>query len=280
MAFHNVYQADIKSDLYGLSLSDGQVVTLWGNTARGDIAPIVYLWDGASSATDNFPEVVNPTGHMGNGRYIRQYPDQVKGNWSEAVTTALAFIQNKPSFSTVATSGSYNDLSDKPTPFVPSGALFMWGTNSAPSGYLICDGSAVSRTTNSILFGLIGTTFGVGDTTTTFNIPDFRQRFPLGKAASGTGNALAATGGIIDHIHAADPPSTSSSSDGSHNHGGATGNPSATVAATNLTGTAANAVHTHSISTDGAHTHTINVASFNTDTANPPYLVINYIIKT
>lgn len=111
-------------------------------------------------------------------------------------------------------------------------------------------------------------------------MPDCRQRFPLGTAASGTGSTLAGTGGSIDHVHAVDPPITTSSTDGSHNHGGATGTPSATVAATNLTGLAASTTHTHSISTDGSHSHTVNVASFNTDTANPPFISLNFIIKT
>jgi len=90
---------------------------------------------------------------------------------------------------------------------------------------------------------------------------------------------LGGTGGAIDHLHSADPSSTATSSDGSHNHGGATGTPSGTVAATNLTGSAASTTHTHSISTDGAHTHTVDIASFNTGTANPPFVTVNYIIK-
>lgn len=83
----------------------------------------------------------------------------------------------------------------------PSGSIIAYGGSSAPTGYLLCDGSAVSRSTYSDLFAVLGTTYGVGDGSTTFNLPDLRQRFPLGKAASGTGNALGATGGNIDHVH-------------------------------------------------------------------------------
>lgn len=161
----------------------------------------------------------------------------------------------------------------------PSGIITQYAGTTAPNGYFLCDGSAVNRTTYALLFGAIGTTYGSGDGSTTFNIPDLRQKFPLGKAVSGTGSTLGGTGGLIDHLHTADPASTATSSDGSHNHGGATGTPSSTVAATNLTGTAASTTHTHSISTDGSHTHTVDVAVFNTGTANPPYLVLNYIIK-
>lgn len=63
---------------------------------------------------------------------------------------------------------------------VPTGAIFCFGANAAPSGYLECDGSAVSRTTYAALFGVIGTTFGAGNGTTTFNIPDMRGYFARG----------------------------------------------------------------------------------------------------
>lgn len=64
--------------------------------------------------------------------------------------------------------------------FVPSGAVFMFAMPTAPAGYLQCDGSAVSRTTYAQLFAAIGTTFGAGNGTTTFNIPDMRAMFPRG----------------------------------------------------------------------------------------------------
>jgi microcystin-dependent protein len=53
----------------------------------------------------------------------------------------------------------------------PTGFIGMWGTGTAPTGWLLCDGSAVSRTTYAALFALYGTTYGVGDATTTFNLP-------------------------------------------------------------------------------------------------------------
>lgn len=70
-----------------------------------------------------------------------------------------------------------------------TGAIELWGTGSAPSGYLLCDGSAVSRTTYSALFALLSTTFGTGDGSTTFNLPDLRGRAPIGV---GTGSGLTA----------------------------------------------------------------------------------------
>lgn len=84
---------------------------------------------------------------------------------------------------------------------LPTGVIIMYGAAAAPTGYLLCDGAAVSRTSYAALFATIGTAYGVGDGTTTFNVPNFQQRFPLGKAASGTGSTLGSTGGAIDHTH-------------------------------------------------------------------------------
>ena len=115
---------------------------------------------------------------------------------------------------------------------VPAGAIFLWGSTTAPSGYLICDGSAVARSTYSAIFAVIGTTYGTGDGSSTFNLPDLRQRFPLGKAASGTGNALAATGGAIDHVHTGPSHTHTITTSGTHTHGPGTlntGGPDANV---------------------------------------------------
>lgn len=84
---------------------------------------------------------------------------------------------------------------------VPVGTILEDAGASTPTGFLPCNGSAVSRTTYSALFARIGTTYGTGDGSTTFNVPDRRGRFGLGKAASGTGSVLGSTGGALDHVH-------------------------------------------------------------------------------
>ena|SRR5258706_10914548 len=140
---------------------------------------------------------------------------------------------------------------------IATGTVVSFGSTTIPSDYLLCDGSAVNRTTYATLFAIINTTFGVGDGSTTFNVPDLRQRFILGQAASGTGSSFAGTGGTVDHVHAADPPSTT------------TGAPSATISATALTGSAASPTHTHSV----------DIASFNTGSANPPFLTLVFMVK-
>ena len=63
---------------------------------------------------------------------------------------------------------------------VPTGSVHMMATTTVPSGYLECDGSAISRTTYSDLFSTIGTAFGAGDGSSTFNIPDLRGEFVRG----------------------------------------------------------------------------------------------------
>lgn len=63
---------------------------------------------------------------------------------------------------------------------VIAGEVKMWPTNTAPTGYLECDGAAVSRTTYAALFAVIGTVWGVGDGSTTFNVPDLRGEFVRG----------------------------------------------------------------------------------------------------
>jgi microcystin-dependent protein len=89
-----------------------------------------------------------------------------------------------------------------PANMTPTGAISPFGGSSAPAGWLLCNGAAVSRTTYADLFGVIGTTFGTGDGSTTFNLPNLNGRVPVG-AGLGTGltnRVLGATGGEEDHV--------------------------------------------------------------------------------
>ena len=205
---------------------------------------------------------------------------------------------------------------------MPSGAIQMYGGSTAPTGYLLCNGGAVSRASYSDLFAVIGTTYGIGDGSTTFNVPDLRQKFPLGKAASGTGNTLGDTGGAIDHTHsvpahyhgkgtlatANDTHShtySGTTSSDTHSHTmtnqptGTTGygqtSPISGNAVTSLTtqstssdthnhtysGTTANDTHNHGLTGSVGNTGGVNGdAAMTSGTNNPPFLVVNYIIKT
>ncbi len=92
---------------------------------------------------------------------------------------------------------------------LPVGVILPYGGTAAPNGWFLCDGSTISRAGNSALFAVIGTTFGAGDGSTTFNLPDMGGRVPAGKEASATrltsggsgvdGATLGATGGSETH---------------------------------------------------------------------------------
>jgi microcystin-dependent protein len=73
----------------------------------------------------------------------------------------------------------------------------MFAGSTAPEGFLVCDGSAVSRSTYSALFDTIGTTYGVGDGSSTFNLPDMAGRVAVGASSTYT---LASTGGEETHV--------------------------------------------------------------------------------
>jgi microcystin-dependent protein len=92
---------------------------------------------------------------------------------------------------------------------VPTGAGIDWFATAAPSGYLLCDGSAISRTTFAALFAVLGTTWGAGDGVTTFNLPDTRGRVivPVAPGGNAEVNAVGLTDGTamgsrrVRHAH-------------------------------------------------------------------------------
>ena len=82
----------------------------------------------------------------------------------------------------------------------PIGAISMFGGSSAPTSYLLCDGAAISRTTYASLFAIISTTYGVGDGSTTFNLPNLKGKVPVGYNSAETEfDALGETGGEKTH---------------------------------------------------------------------------------
>jgi microcystin-dependent protein len=186
----------------------------------------------------------------------------------------------------------------------PAGVIQQYAGTAAPTGYLLCQGQAVSRTTYAALYAVIGTTYGTGDGSTTFNVPDLRQRVPVGKHSSGTFNTLGGTGGAESHTittaqlpahnHAVGTLATNST--GSHSHtlqpysaGGVSGSTCTTASCTgdrvmyNSDGKLmTDAART--TSSDGSHSHSISGSTANTGSGSAipivqPYIVLNYIIK-
>lgn len=137
---------------------------------------------------------------------------------------------------------------------MPTGAIIPFATLTPPSGWLICDGSAISRTTYTALFNLLnadGLKYGTGDGSTTFNLPDLRGRIPVGKNTV-TFNALGNVGGEETHVVTASemPP---------HTHTGTTGNESVTHTHSGTTGTeSVGHFHTGTTAGAGGHSHPIH----------------------
>jgi microcystin-dependent protein len=159
---------------------------------------------------------------------------------------------------------------------VPTGSLLMWSTSSAPIGYLICDGTAVSRTTYAALFAVIGTTFGSGNGSTTFNVPNYTNRMPYGTTVGATGGSADAI--VVSHTHTA----TSTVTDPGHLHGvngrlnGGGGNPGGDW---NGYGDYGNTTFTNTTGITVATTNSTTGVS-GTNANLPPYLGINFIIRT
>lgn len=104
------------------------------------------------------------------------------------------------------------------------GEFVLYGNYTAPSGVLRCDGAAVSRSTYSALFAKIGTTYGAGDGSTTFNLPNFLGRFPVMWDGTGEYPGPGAAGGEKYHqLSAAEMPSHAHSVNGRHIANTATG---------------------------------------------------------
>ena len=155
----------------------------------------------------------------------------------------------------------------------PVGVITAYAGTSAPTGYLICDGAQVSRTTYAALFAIIGTTYGAGNGSTTFNLPDLTGRVPVGKNA-GTFSTLGAKAGEETHTMTvnempAHKHTTSVNSAGDENSiGGYAPNSQTLYFGTDRAGATRN--------WDTAMQSTGGGAAFN---VLQPYTVINYIIK-
>lgn len=98
--------------------------------------------------------------------------------------------------------GQFKDLKVKTSDTLPIGTQVAYGGTVPPTGWLICDGSAVSRTTYAELFKVIGTSYGAGDGSTTFNLPNKKGRVSAGYDSSTPAyNSIGKHVGSNDHFH-------------------------------------------------------------------------------
>lgn len=186
------------------------------------------------------------------------------------------------------------------SPPIPTGTLHAFAGATAPLGYLLCDGTAVSRTTYASLYAVISTTYGAGDGSTTFNLPDLRGRVPVGSGTDGDSANTSRTRGVKFgdsrlpmHSHGGTTGYMNSNwahghyveGPGGHSHGvwfgGVGGAVTFSFAPAAVNNGAYGSQRDFATTTDTNHTH-----SFTTDNAGagvganqPPSLGVNYIIK-
>jgi microcystin-dependent protein len=158
----------------------------------------------------------------------------------------------------------------------PTGTVLPFAGGTAPTGWLLCFGQTVSRTTFASLFTALGTTYGSGDGSTTFGLPDLRGRIPGGKDNMGGSAAsrLTTAGAGVDGatLGASGGAQTHTLTTGqlpAHNHAISTGDTTpggGTLVYRTTSGLATQ--FTSSVGSDQAHNNT------------QPTIVLNYIIKT
>jgi microcystin-dependent protein len=154
-----------------------------------------------------------------------------------------------------------------------TGSMLMWPTATPPAGFLLCNGQTASRATYAALFAIVGTLFGVGDGSTTFTLPNYTDRMPIGAGSLYSANSL---GGSKD---ATLPTHTHTATDSGHFH-----NQAGQGGGVNYAGVGPNpsfALTQNLVTSTAAANITVASAGVSATNANlPPYLGIFFIIKT
>ncbi len=167
---------------------------------------------------------------------------------------------------------------------IPTATIVPWSSASVPTGFLECNGAAVSRSTYSALFAIIGTTYGAGDGASTFNVPDLQDNVAMGK--SGT-KALASTGGAntvtsTGNVGGSTANATLSTAQlASHSHPYQKANANQPGNNGSPKGGSSIPANTGNQGSGTGHSHNMS-ATFTGDATSvvQPYLTIIYIIKT
>jgi microcystin-dependent protein len=174
---------------------------------------------------------------------------------------------------------------------IPTATIVPWSSASVPTGFLECNGQTVSRSTYSALFAIVGTTYGAGDGSSTFLVPDLQNNVAVGKsnnkalASTGGANTVSSTGNVGGSTANA---TLSSAQLASHSHGtpfvgpvgmyqGGNNNPFPSSFGLMRT----SGGNTSNTGSGNGHSHNMS-ANFTGDATSvlQPYLTIIYIIKT
>ena len=171
---------------------------------------------------------------------------------------------------------------------IPTATIVPWSDSSVPSGFLECNGSAVSRSTYADLFAIIGTTYGSGDGSTTFDLPDLQDNVAVGKSgtknlgSTGGANTVSSTGNVGGSTANA---TLSTAQLASHSHVmpiiyGPQAEQNSHVGRGRAPNTNIN-IPTQSSGSGSGHAHNMS-ATFSGDATSvvQPYLTVIYIIKT
>ena len=171
---------------------------------------------------------------------------------------------------------------------IPTATIVPWSSSSVPTGFLECNGAAVSRSTYSALFAIVGTTYGAGDGASTFNLPDLQDNVAIGKsgtkalASTGGANTVAASGTVGGSTANA---TLSTAQLASHSHNVGKGNnpaPFVNYGFVDGRGTSSPTFNnTQNTGSGTGHSHNMSATFSGTATSVvQPYLTIIYIIKT
>ncbi|MDB4311897.1 phage tail protein [bacterium] len=158
-----------------------------------------------------------------------------------------------------------HDGVDSPTLGIsPAGMIVPYAATTAPSGWLLCDGSAVSRTTYATLFALVSTTFGIGDGSTTFNVPDMRGRVAIALDNLGGGSADVITDTEADSLGGTEGDENTQS----HSH--------------DIEGNNDASQNTYVSFKSGTSSSSVSTAGYGAGASQnkQPYMALGYIIKT
>lgn len=174
--------------------TDEVVIAVFGDPDWNDSSPRFYYYDVNSSATDDGENVLKPTSVMGNGRFIKITNSQVQSDWTQSSSSAIDFIKNKPTLSTVASSGDYNDLSNKPT--IPSGSVTSVGLSASPA--FSVSGSPITGSGTITLSGAGNTSQYIRGDGTLATMPSSPGSVTYSAYASGSSYTLTTSSSKVD----------------------------------------------------------------------------------